>query len=794
MATHAQDQIDIKLLQYGAGNVYRPGEVNGMEIELTSRMPSDKSVWIQWDHETPDGDVIAYGRQVTLSPGQPRTTWLNVPLSPDTTLDSQNSIRVRELTDGEPGQDLGVHQFKPIFVSPRLIPRNTNLVGIIGTRTAGLEFYERSPEFIPNFNIAGEPTALGSMPVSSKLPDSWAGLRTYETLVWTNTEVELSPAQEQALIEWMERGGHLVIVLPQAGNPWNLGSGEDGPLGSIMPGSPAVDESVPLMSVLPQLVKQLPRTAPTGSIPVHVFRSQSGEINVAPQEDGWIDIWSVNGVGCVAVQRPVGRGLLSVVGVDLAANSLRDSVIVNPGESASPIESIPEPDVFWNRILGRRGDTPLSRSLNELRAEERLVLTAPDVRVVGDSLISAETDDVGQVGGGLLIAFLLFITYWLFAIPLCWGVLKKRRWLHWSWMGFFIVSILFSVIAWILVATTRESSIHARHLTVIDSVHGQDQQRAITWMSLFTPGYADHELVIKGDGDDLILPWEPSENRLSGFPDRRQTSVDSGRGSNSMVIPSRSTTTPLQLDWRGPIALSDWGDVLRMDPQRPVHVVRDRDGIATGIRGSVISRLPGELEDVQVIFVDKQHPMARPSEVVDGKKMSWVQPSESGRMERIGWHWAMGEDVPEGGYIIFDNLKLDPQFNLEQSVKTRYSGHREQIGTSLNPMNSGERRRALEALSIFHQLEPPTWIRQAGEKRDADHAITTRLVGRELDLSALMSQPVVIITGFLPASELPIPLMVNGEPVESSEGLVMVRWILPLQEEASSTDSPTKRG
>ncbi|MEE2906189.1 MAG: hypothetical protein VX527_00005, partial [Planctomycetota bacterium] len=431
----------------------------------------------------------------------------------------------------------------------------------------------------------------------------------------------------------------------------------------------------------------------------------------------------------------------------------------------------------------------------ELRALDRLTVTPPSVRTVGDNLILGETDDVGQVGSGLLIAFFLFVIYWLVAVPLCWATLKKRRWLHFSWLGFFLSTLLFTVIAWVTVVLTRESSIQIRHLTVIDSVHGQDQQQGVSWMSLFTPGYGNYELIIEGDGKDLLLPWEPSETRISGFPDTRQTTVDTAIASNRMIIPSRSTTTPLQLDWRGPIAAADWGDVLRMDPERPVHVVRNREGQAVGLRGSIVSRLPGTLEDVQVLFVDRAHPLPRQPEVSDEGKMSWVKPTQSGRMEREGWLWAMVNDVPEDSPIMLDNLVLDKEANdLEKSLRVRYSLLQDDLGTPMKPFGPSGRRRALEALTVYHQLEPPQWIRGVEERRDRIHAITTRLVGRELDLSAWMAQPAVIVMGFLPASELPIPLLINGEAPTDSEGLVMVRWILPLQENTPRAGSTTTGG
>ena len=159
-------------------------------------------------------------------------------------------------------------------------------------------------------------------------------------------------------------------------------------------------------------------------------------------------------------------------------------------------------------------------------------------------------------------------------------------------------------------------------------------------------------------------------------------------------------------------------------------------------------------------------------------------------MEREGWAWVM-PDTPSGTYVPLDNLPLDSAANdLEDSLQKRYTDPVQiDVGIPMQPLDEAGVRRALEAITFFHQMEPPRWIRPAGESKDRDWSITTRLGGRELDLSAWMTRPVVIVTGFIENSKLPLPLLVEGQPPTSSEGLVMVRWIFPIQEETSPPGS-----
>ncbi len=87
-------------------------------------------------------------------------------------------------------------------------------------------------------------------------------------------------------------------------------------------------------------------------------------------------------------------------------------------------------------------------------------------------------------------------------------------------------------------------------------------------------------------------------------------------------------------------------------------------------------------------------------------------------------------------------------------------------------------RRHLEMLTFFHQMTPPKYHRQ-GRLDPQKNLVLTRLLGRELDLSAWLTRPCLIVMGQLRDSQCPIPLRVDGNPPNSS-GLTIVRWIYPL--------------
>ena len=782
----AQDAVDIKILQFGTGNAFRPGDHTGIQLELTSRLDGDQPVWIQWDHDTPDGDIFAFGRSIILSPGQPIRTWLHVPLPPDTTLDSTGRIRARSIEDGVPMEELGILRFQTISTGPKVIPRHQSMIAVIGSDAAGLEAYEKESLFQKKANITGEGTSIVMLPNSGELPDHWTGLRSFNTIVWTDSSTELSPAQEDALLEWIHRGGHLVIVLPQTGNNWSLGAGNDGPLGAIMPQAPRILDDVQMYKILDAMVKYPPVPNLEQTIPVQIFRDEAGTFNAASSEEGWYPSLTIDDVGTVVVQRHHGKGQLTVIGIDLTSKAIRDAALNMTSEQILMSEHVPEADRFWNALLARRVDTPVKQSVEDLQKLNRINRKQPRQWLVDDDLILAEIADFTQFGSFLMIGFLLFIVYWIVAIPLSWSLLRYKNKTQWSWFVFLGLVALFSLLSWITVRVMREGDTSIRHLTVLDHVHGEQEQHAVSWISLFTPGYGQYELNLMGDDANVILPWESEDNSFGRFPDSRETIIDVEKSTNSLMIPSRATTTQLRIDWKGPIADSNWGDTLRMESQRPIHVVRNADGDVVGLRGTIKSLLPEALVHGQIILVDRAHEEPRMAEMLDGERQPWVRQSHSGRMERIGWSWALSEPLPPGGALALDTLPFEKDENdLEESILIQYGSQSDNIGGAFSAMSRWDRLRSLQAVSIYHQLEPPPWITiepQAGQT-GRNWTALRREIGHELDLSHWLSRPVLIVTGFLEGAELPLPLRIDGDSQVNSDGLVMVRWIMPLPEE-----------
>ena len=81
-------------------------------------------------------------------------------------------------------------------------------------------------------------------------------------------------------------------------------------------------------------------------------------------------------------------------------------------------------------------------------------------------------------------------------------------------------------------------------------------------------------------------------------------------------------------------------------------------------------------------------------------------------------------------------------------------------------------------LSLFEHMTPPKYHRV--DNKDPKTVVLSRRMFRELDLSAWLNRPCLIVIGFMQEVPTPIPLRVDGKPAPVNTGLVMVRWILPL--------------
>ena len=168
-------------------------------------------------------------------------------------LEAISALRVVEIEDGAVVRVLAERRIDGRSGEDPAVPVETNqaLVGVVGDGRAGL-----SALSIPTPNM-GANAAMNEMTMvargiqASRLPDRWEGLSSFETIIWTHAPVQnLGVEQGRALLDWVRRGGNLVIVLPESGDPWGLSAGRGRtPLADALPQRATRHDGVPVAEI-----------------------------------------------------------------------------------------------------------------------------------------------------------------------------------------------------------------------------------------------------------------------------------------------------------------------------------------------------------------------------------------------------------------------------------------------------------------------------------------------------------------------------------------------------------------
>lgn len=806
-AAIAQSGVDVDIEQFGVG-MFRPGGIVPMRVKLTSNLAEPTPVWVQWQVANADGDVGEYGRSLTLSPGQTALTWLYAPIQPNDNSSTVWTIRVFEERDGERRGEIGGRRFAPTDAQAQMADLQSGMIAVIGDRRMSLDDYSALSNFrIPRPLAGHEDLRIASGIKPAQLPDRWYGLMAFDALAWSGDNTppqDLSIDQADAIREYVQRGGHLIISLPSAGNPWGLGALGQTQLEDLLPCRvngvvPRRDEAVPLGAFLPVMSKTQNVTRFIGNkkepeFGIRVFKDlKAGEGGLNVIDNGFEPLLALADGRVIAVQKVVGFGRVTVIGIDLA-----DGRLASLG--------LPQADVFWNRILGRRVDTP---TLNELQdAEKAEVLARPndnDRNMGSGMLFSSGINMQTTAGVGLLLALLLFIAYWVVALGSFFVLRFYKRSEH-AWVAFAAIAAIFTFFAWGSVGVIPKS-MDMQHVTVLDHIArppnattSEEQfQRATSFFSLYLPRYGRTNVSVASlpDHRDILECWTPPGESIAPFPNTDVFRVDVARSFATVLLPSRSTTTQLKVNWMGGVD-SKWGGLLRVDPSNPVRVIKNASGGEQSLAGTIISELPGVLQDPVIIWVRSNRIGNRRylRETVNNSvvERTWIARADTGIMANSGEVYGIDSTTEWGSGVAIDLAKYAGKGSplsttITQRFVSPYENNTVYASSDSQTVGPAEQRRLMLMMSMFHQLDPPEYLRSRNETgMDSVNATFHRDLGRELDLSAWFTRPCVIVMGFLPDTSSPIPLRVAGsDESPDSVGLTMVRWIypLPLDEEVA---------
>ncbi len=640
--------------------------------------------------------------------------------------------------------------------------KTTGLIAVVGNIPGGLSGYGQGISEGAN-PLGHEVTQVATLKVND-LPDRWMGLAMVREIIWNGEKpAELRIEQVRALREWIERGGHLVIILPAVGQDWlALGNRE---LAALLPRVEVTrDEAASLAELRPLLTDEPPTPLRIPDLPItlHSFTP------LADASPGEADRILNDAQGrCIVASRSVGIGAVTLIGIPGWHRELTG-------------RGLPEADVFWHRVLGRRGHVATQAEFEDIKTKGNLITSGRPARTF-DIDIPFVISKSGRSLAGVMLGLIVFVIYWIVAGPGGFALLKQRGQAKHAWVAFLAASMLFTALAWGGATALRPKRVEISHLSFVDYVFGQRIQRVRTWASILVPVYGNATVWLESDDAastsssrfvQAVAPWESPKTLSRGsFPDARDYPIDS-RSPDRLTFPARATVKQVQLDWAGGL---EWQSIrpVTADNQDPFRAIRftppgtkaDPGSQPPILQGKLIHNLPGTLEHVQVIVFRRQ--IAVHGSLARGTLLTTANA------------WApQPNDWPPG-------VPLD----LEAITSTRTSNFILTLDNLVKGSSSNEdlpdpnsRADRFTWLAFFNLLGPPTktintLFQSPVARREVTHA---------LDLSRWSTRPCLVVIGTLNIEgkeSMPEPFGVatNGTTREPRiTGTTIVRWVYPL--------------
>ena len=757
------DEVAVEAVQYGIGDAARAGDWAGIQVNVLDSAPEQRDILLRVAVRDADGDRANYDRVVTSNPGVEQSFWLyaRMPFGSESEPPPVLVFEAIETEQGRvrPGRLLG--RFDPgIGSAKRIIEPSLGIIATIGPYDAGLGQYAYSIGNLPAVPFGHELTWVVTGRSVPLLPDHWQGLTALDALVWTESTTSttepsaLTPERARAIRTWVERGGHLIVILPPAGDPWY---GAAHPLSDLLPDieRPRRIDGVDLEALRPLLAESIDTPLPRNAV-LQTFTpsSDAGPGDARP-------LLTTPDGDCVVIQRLVGSGAVTVVGIDLTAGPLRRY-------------NLPDAEAFWHRVLGRRADIKRPEEFTQQERSDAGSRTQVDF----DHDISSQIDSTGRAVQGILYGLVVFITYWLVAGPVGFMLLKKRNLQQHAWVAFVACTAVFTALAWAGATALRPGRVEVTHLTLLETVHGQSTARARTWASVMLPDYGESTISVDdesgetGRSANLLSPWNPPgmSGFVSGFPDNTGYSIDA-RSPDTLTVPTRATVKQIRADLGGQTGWS--GIALQRDPARADDPVIAIDGLA--LSGTIIHDLPGALRDVRVIVCQGQVPLRTPGATMTGlsptRTLVFASRFQDGR-------WEPGEP--------FDLSTVVNSATIQDALRGDYFRSAVRDGTNASAINPAAGRPLTDRLvsaRFMSMFAPPNY----NDDRDTvANRQARRFSTHGWDLGRWLTGPCVIVTGFLQIDArdaspgaVPFPLFVDGRAAPA-QGVTMVTWIYPL--------------
>ena len=742
-AMAASPTIDVR--QAGIGNVLPIGRPTGIEIAVDPGDLESANYLLEWETPTPDGDTLVRSKTITLA-GRPIRTWIYGTVPPHRIrpmpirLRAADSLAVIAETTLEESNTGAV------------LPEGADLMLVLGDRTFGLEAYElRSLSGASPWSVVD--TTVRSI-ATSDVPESAHALTAASTLLITGDPGGLEPNQLAAIRTWMESGGHVIVAFPATADPWGLGA-EQGPWHDLLP-----HDSVATTTRLRDLVEMLSpdplKILEPTQLPIRLFPSAR-----AVNSHWHVIVESPQG-DVLGIARPVGHGRLTLLGLDVSSPAMLRFAL--DGDAVGPL---PAASTFWNAVLSRRGDAPTPRQLRLAQGDGLLLPTIVDHVQLTDAIVGGGIRQTVAAGGRLLLVLAWLGLYFVIAGPILWWVLRRLNRSTLSWPIFGVLGATGGIGAWLIAGVMSLQAVEGMHVSVIDEVANWPVQRIRTWVELRLPGTGQRTLQVQ-EVEGLparINTWSERGRGEVGFMDTRVLRTDAA-SLGHVPVQARATSLSLEVERFG-YPDTDGPSLRVVTPLAVTRTVRGQ----VQLTGAIQNELTTPIRDVSIVWIDarSRRPRTTPK--------PWTDSADSGVMPAQGWSWKLSGPLQPGAILDFSTIAPPTKAeSLAVQLDMLGRAHGRAFGASAS---ANARRAGLEMLGLHRLSTPPPWQTVDGGTTDPPWLVK-RDFGTGLDLGAQLGSPMLLVSGFIEDTPLPIPLYVDGTRITLPRGETMLRWTTPL--------------
>lgn len=748
MAQVGEVKLSIESDQIGLGGMVRPGTWTPIRLTLQNAFAEPVTVRCQWTLQDADDDVVLAQRTVTLSAQRTQSVWLYA--DPPLAQSTKSGQWFVHIINAKTGQVLAMQRVVP----GKVISPTTMVVGTTSTQLLGLQGFGNEPytqqerkEFLRGLTPA-------------ELPDRWYGLSLLDVLVWTPdagmlgdrqagdpNNVAISSETRGAIVEWVRRGGHLVIVMPGIGDPWATSPFKElvGPIKSQTVtdtqaprwlGEPLADMDLKVD------LKVIDPGEDLGTRATVLLRDTQGRPTV--------------------VARQVGLGRVTFLGVDIT-----DPRYLRMGLPSGKIG-------MWHQVLMWRGPIMSRERIEEDVKAGRLLNPEYRRNISVDGFMAGKLAMRETAVVPLTLAALLFTVYWIVAGPVSFLTLKRRDMSRHNWLAFTAVTGVCTLIAWGGAMALRPSKAKIAHFSVVDIDVASRLTHTHSWASVFVPvhGNVEFEIVdpaVTENRNTISTAGISVRMEAGGFLDPQRYEMDAA-APHRVTLPFRSTAKAIELDYMGRLDSAPTPADVPWVP--PVGTLRVVEGWPVG---TLTHKLPGTLRNALVIY-----------QAADGREP---------------WVWRLPEWEADKPMVI------SPPRNAQRLVippgkdGDPWRGHlgglmSSKVAEELEALDEAQRGPSLvsgdrlvqmvEMLSFYDTLPPPRYTIE--ENPDSEQYVLAvppvgyqRTTGRRMDLSRLLPLRRVIIIGHLQGTDLPVPLHVDGERLPAHpDSWTVIRWVTPL--------------